>query len=125
MAHHGHVPGAPRDTVTRRPPARLPRLSCIWAGWAWASEKAVVERVLSHSPGVRAVEANPVSQTATVAFDSTQTSVAELRRWVEECGYHCAGQSVLPTPVTRRRSPTLWTGMGRPPMRRRPARRSP
>jgi len=35
-----------------------------------------------------------VSQTATVTFDTAQTSVAELRRWVEECGYHCAGQSV-------------------------------
>jgi P-type Cu2+ transporter len=29
-----------------------------------------------------------------VTFDTAQTSVAELRRWVEECGYHCAGQSV-------------------------------
>jgi len=80
----GTYPAPRRDTVTRRPPARLPRLSCIWAGWA--SVKAVVERVLSHSPGVRAVEANPVSQTATVAFDTTQTSVDEPRRWVEECG---------------------------------------
>src|SRR5262249_21315504 len=40
------------------------------------------------------VEANPVSQTATVTFDTAQTSVAELRQWVTECGYHCAGQSV-------------------------------
>lgn len=63
-------------------------------GLGWASEKAVVERVLGRRPGVRAVEANPVSQTATVTFDTAQTSVAELRRWVEDCGYHCAGQSV-------------------------------
>ena len=41
-----------------------------------------------------AVEANPVAQTATVRFDPERTSVAELRRWVEECGYHCAGRSV-------------------------------
>src|SRR5215472_10277995 len=63
-------------------------------GLSWASEKAVVERVLGRRPGVRMVEANPVSQTATVTFDTAQTSVAELRRWVQECGYACAGQSV-------------------------------
>ena len=58
------------------------------------SEKAVVEAVLGRRPGVERVEANPVSQTATVVFDPTQTSLADLRRWVEECGLHCAGQSV-------------------------------
>jgi Cu2+-exporting ATPase len=63
-------------------------------GLGWASEKAVVERVLGRRPGVRRVEANPVAQTATVTFGTSQTSVAELRRWVQECGYHCAGQSV-------------------------------
>src|SRR5215471_9202967 len=63
-------------------------------GLNWASEKAVAERVLSRRPGVRLVEANPVAQTATVTFDTARTSVAELRRWVEECGFHCAGQSV-------------------------------
>jgi P-type Cu2+ transporter len=60
----------------------------------YASEKAVVERVLGRLPGVFAVEANPVAQTATVTFDPALTSVAELARWVEECGYHCAGRSV-------------------------------
>src|SRR6266536_3438005 len=63
-------------------------------GLGWASEKAVLERVLGRRPGVRLVEANPVAQTATVTFDTGQTSVAELRRWVQECGFHCAGQSV-------------------------------
>ena len=58
------------------------------------SEKAVVEQVLGHRPGVISVEANPVGQTATVTFDTSKTSVAELRRWVEDCGFHCAGQSV-------------------------------
>src|SRR6266567_8425561 len=59
-----------------------------------ASEKAVVEAVLGRRPGVEQVEANPVSQTATVTYDPRVTSLAELRRWVTECGYHCAGQSV-------------------------------
>ncbi|MGH2945292.1 MAG: heavy metal translocating P-type ATPase [Solirubrobacteraceae bacterium] len=62
-------------------------------GLHYASEKAVVEGVLARRPGVGAVEANPVAQTATVSFDPAQTSVAELQAWVRECGYHCAGQS--------------------------------
>jgi len=60
----------------------------------YASEKAVVERVLRNRPGVIVVEANPVAQSANVTFDADQTSVAQLQRWVEECGYHCAGRSV-------------------------------
>ena len=63
-------------------------------GLHYASEKAVVEHALGNRPGVLAVDANPVAQTATVTFDPAQTSVEDLRRWVEECGYHCAGQSV-------------------------------
>jgi Cu2+-exporting ATPase len=59
-----------------------------------ASEKSVVEQVLGRRPGVISVEANPVGQTATVTFDTATTSVAELRGWVEGCGFHCAGQSV-------------------------------
>src|SRR5713101_9876805 len=64
------------------------------SGVHYATEKAVVETVLSHRRGVHRVQANPVSQTATVTFDPSVTSVRELARWIEECGYHCAGQSV-------------------------------
>ena len=63
-------------------------------GMLLASEKAVVEAVLRRRPGVVLVEANPVAQTANVTFDPSVTSVAELRTWVQECGLHCAGQSV-------------------------------
>ena len=41
-----------------------------------------------------AVEANPVAQTATITYDPRRTSLGDLRAWVEECGYHCAGRSV-------------------------------
>jgi P-type Cu2+ transporter len=60
----------------------------------YASEKAVVEYVLANRPGVSAVDANPVAQTATVTFDPQVTSIEELAQWVEECGYRCAGRSV-------------------------------
>jgi P-type Cu2+ transporter len=63
-------------------------------GLHYASQKSVVEHVLGRRPGVVHVDANPVSQTATVTYDPGQTSVAALVRWVEECGMHCAGQSV-------------------------------
>ncbi len=64
------------------------------SGLYWATEKARVEAVLGRRPGVHGVAANPVSQTATVRFDPTRTSVAELAGWVRDCGLHCRGQSV-------------------------------
>ncbi|MGW2519605.1 heavy metal translocating P-type ATPase [Streptomyces sp. NPDC001617] len=60
----------------------------------WASQQNVATAALGRRPGVLEVEVNPVAETATVVFDPNLTSLAELRRWVEECGYHCAGQSV-------------------------------
>ena len=63
-------------------------------GLHYADEKNVVERVVGGRPGVLAVDANPVAQTATVTYDPSETSVSELREWVQACGYHCAGQSV-------------------------------
>ena len=63
-------------------------------GLQFASEKAILEKALRARPGVLSVEANPVAQTATVRYDPRLTNVAELRKWVEECGYHCAGKSV-------------------------------
>src|SRR6185503_17373051 len=64
------------------------------SGVHWASSKAVTEAVLGRRPGVLAVDANPVSQTATVTYDPARTSIAALTGWVRDCGYHCAGQSV-------------------------------
>ena len=63
-------------------------------GLNWASEKTVVEAVLGRRPGVVAVDANPVAQSASVTYDPGRTSVADLRDWVRDCGYHCAGLSV-------------------------------
>jgi len=63
-------------------------------GLQWASEQNIVAAVLCRRPGVLEVAVNPVAQTATVVFDPARTSLAELRRCVTECGYHCAGQSV-------------------------------
>jgi Cu2+-exporting ATPase len=64
------------------------------SGMLRASEKAVVEAAIGRRRGVKSVDANPVSQTATVSYDPSETSLEDLRRWVTECGYHCSGQSV-------------------------------
>ena len=64
------------------------------SGVHWASSKPVTEAVLTGRPGVLTVDANPVSQTATINYDPERTSVAALRGWIRDCGYHCAGQSV-------------------------------
>ncbi len=88
----------PAATATPAPvDARARRRECVVlhvGDLQYASEKAVVEKVLGARPGVVEVEANPVAQTATVQYDPVLTSIAELRRWVEECGYHCGGRSV-------------------------------
>jgi Cu2+-exporting ATPase len=64
------------------------------SGLLFASEQNVVTPRLRRRPGVLNAEVNPVAQTATVRFDPGRTSVAELRDWIIECGYHCVGQSV-------------------------------
>jgi Cu2+-exporting ATPase len=58
------------------------------------SEQNAVAATLCRLPGVQQVEVNPVAQSANIMFDPSRTSVEELRHWVHECGYHCAGQSV-------------------------------
>jgi Cu2+-exporting ATPase len=63
-------------------------------GLRFATETNVVEAVLSRRPGVLGVDANPTAQTATVTFDPALASLGDLRAWVRECGYHCAGRSV-------------------------------
>lgn len=63
-------------------------------GLLFASQQNVVAARLVHRPGVEEVEVNAVAQTATVVYDQRQTTIAALRDWVVECGYHCAGQSV-------------------------------
>jgi Cu2+-exporting ATPase len=64
------------------------------SGVQWASQARVVEATLGRRPGVLDVTANAAAQTATVRFDPAMVSVVDLQRWVRECGYHCAGESV-------------------------------
>jgi Cu2+-exporting ATPase len=99
-ASHGHghdhrqtEHDAGREAATA-PPEPTTTVVLAVDGLNFATEAAVVEAALGRLCGVRRVEANAVGQTATVSYDPAVTSVAELRAWVEQCGYHCAGESV-------------------------------
>ncbi|WP_030575569.1 heavy metal translocating P-type ATPase [Streptomyces anulatus] len=85
-----HLPDPePGDAGTERSTAVLDV-----RGMVRATQQNTVAAVLGRRPGVLDAEVNPVAQSATVVFDPRRTSLAELRGWVTECGYHCAGQSV-------------------------------
>ena len=89
MNHHNGLGGAAADDHVSAATALLDV-----RGLHWATEQTVIERTIERLDGVTSVAANAVGQTATVTYDPARTNVAELRRWVEQCGYHCAGQSV-------------------------------
>jgi Cu2+-exporting ATPase len=92
--HQMHPPQSrPDDPVAATGTAATTTVIAV-SGVHWASSKTLVEKVLFGRAGVLDVRANPVAQTATVTYDPTATSVADLTRWVRECGFHCAGRSV-------------------------------
>lgn len=53
-----------------------------------------VEKRVTRHPGVRRVEANFLSGTATVEYDERQVSVNDVVRMIRECGYDCPGECV-------------------------------
>ena len=53
-----------------------------------------VEKQLMRLPGVKRVEVNPVSDTATVAYDEAVIDLQTIKKRVEECGHHCHGEMV-------------------------------
>ncbi|MGE3325205.1 MAG: heavy metal translocating P-type ATPase [Acidimicrobiia bacterium] len=64
------------------------------SGLRRATQAGAVKQSLEARPGVGVVDVNPVAQSATVRYDPTVTSIAAIQAWVQECGYHCSGQSV-------------------------------
>jgi Cu2+-exporting ATPase len=57
-----------------------------------------VERRLVRVPGVRRVDANFATGSATIDYDESRTTPASLAAAIRDCGYHCRGQ-VVPTHV--------------------------
>jgi len=57
-----------------------------------------VENQLGRIPGVQRATASVASNSATVEYDETVTSVAALKAKINECGFHCTGQ-IMPKHV--------------------------
>jgi len=57
-----------------------------------------VEKQLCRIPGVQRATASIASNSVTVEYDETITSVAALKDKVNECGFHCTGQ-IMPKHV--------------------------
>src|SRR5262245_51955672 len=57
-----------------------------------------VEKQLGWIPGVQRATANVASNSVTVEYDETVTSVAGLKAKISECGFHCTGQ-IMPKHV--------------------------
>ena len=53
-----------------------------------------VERHVSTLDGVFRAEANPASESVTVQYDETVLGEAALRKAIDACGFHCAGERV-------------------------------
>ncbi|HET7474886.1 MAG TPA: heavy metal translocating P-type ATPase [Dermatophilaceae bacterium] len=85
-------------------------------GLHWATTATRIESTLRQRPGVESVQANAVSQTATVSYDPGVTSLEQLAGWVRECGVHCAGESVpthvCPAPADHAGHPSPQEMMG-------------
>jgi len=58
-------------------------------------DSALVERQLSMLLGVHSARVSYATGSATVSFDPTRTSVAQIEARIRDCGYHCGGE-VLP-----------------------------
>src|SRR5215471_2455965 len=68
------------------------------SGLLRGSSAAALETFLRRHAAIHHAETNAMSDTVTVGYDETAISEAEIRRLIEQCGYHCRGE-VLPRHV--------------------------
>ena len=80
---------------------------CVHGMISVGDGRGVEKRLLQH-PGIHDVEANYLNCTATVHYDESVISLAEIKELVGECGYHCTGES-LPEHVCRPDDPPAAT----------------
>jgi Cu2+-exporting ATPase len=58
------------------------------------SSASALEAYLRRHPGIHRIEANYMSDTATVMYDDGVISEADIKKLIEECGYHCRGEAL-------------------------------
>ena len=63
-------------------------------GMLCVSDGRGVEKRLRKHRGIHHVDANYLNCTATVHYDESIVSLAEIKALVGECGYHCTGESL-------------------------------
>ena len=63
-----------------------------------------VEKQLAQLQGVKRVDVNYISGSATVVYDETVIALQVINAKVEECGYHCSGER-LPTHLCEAEDP--------------------
>lgn len=66
---------------------------CVHGMICTADGRGVEKRLKKH-PGIHHVEANFMNCTATVHYDESAISLAEIKKLVGKCGYHCSGESL-------------------------------
>ena len=72
-------------------------------GMLSALDYRAVEKQLSRIPGVRRATASIASNSVTVEYDETATSVTALKEKINECGFHCTGR-IMPKHICEPRS---------------------
>lgn len=51
-----------------------------------------VEKQLTKVPGIKQVDVNCASGSATVRYDETLVDLSSIEAKVQECGHHCGGE---------------------------------
>jgi Cu2+-exporting ATPase len=64
------------------------------SGFRTPLDPLVIEKHLRSLKGVRSAHANFASATASVEYDESRVSAAELEQAVRDCGFHCRGEAV-------------------------------
>ncbi len=79
-------------------------------GWMSCLDARGIEKRLMAARGVHHVEANFMSGTATVHYDESQVSLADLKKLVADCGCECTGES-LPQHIVKPSDPPVAATM--------------
>ncbi len=81
---------------------------CVHGMLCVGDGRGVEKRLLQH-PGIHHVDANYLNCTATVHYDESVISLAEIKALVGECGFHCTGES-LPEHICKPGDPGATAG---------------
>ncbi|GBD88503.1 copper-exporting P-type ATPase A [bacterium BMS3Abin03] len=83
---------------------------CIHGMMSVGDGRGIEKKMLKH-PGIQHVDANYLNCTATVHYDESIISLAEIKELVGKCGYHCTGES-LPENLCKPGDPPKSTHAG-------------